>query len=628
MWKLSRCKGIPEKETFAHFGHDVFLHKSQLRRLQAHALPAGTEVTLDVDWTTKKPQAYNLRLRESETEETRCHDEVLRQMRFCEYGLHQFEKSLRNLKKLLELEGRSGTSFEALKSASSVLKCSKCQQDERRGANVLLLLEEAGNRWAEGSHPCHVALTNALSTRLSAPPVEPVALSIKQLRFTQTCHSKRFIHGPHAGQRIDWLVSQLETGQVLTSDPSMVLNVVFYHGNYRSLNNRHLVALVQYGDCLESRNLLPSKGFVRVWPLVRGLELDDGSHQDVVRKFLQASDTQSEGKMIERTGKSEATEVNQTVRLHVSNLDFSVSEEDLGLHLDASGIHCPFQVDIHRRADGRSNGYGRLTFKTPADAQHALNMSIPALRGRQVQLKLDEAVLTGEEKSNSPSTETGESFMCCKKCHERCAPLADVLLVEDVRLARKDVPARKFAEQATFLCIGIEASVFNQVSVPHPDSERMPFKIAQVSCRTCQSDLGNIQNASAMHGNWAEKLGERVMHFKCDSVVLELSDCHEKLLEIRKWRMLGAATGQELEYRLSQLSLAEAKELSSRPVKTHKLKLGSLVFFMPLWYFVILLPDYSLCYSRVEELLDLDHHGSLGWRAPSWIRWDRNRQWS
>ena len=529
---MSRCKGIPEKETFAHFGHDVFLHKSQLRRLQAHALPAGTEVTFDVDWTTKKPQAYNLRLRESETEETRCHDEVLRQMRFCEYGLHQFEKSLRNLKKLLEIEGRSGTSFEALKSASSVLKCSKCQQDERRGANVLLLLEEAGNRWAEGSHPCHVALTNALSTRLSAPPVEPVALSIKQLRFTQTCHSKRFIHGPHAGQRIDWLVSQLESGQVLTSDPSMVLNVVFYHGNYRSLNNRHLVALVQYGDCLESRNLLPSKGFVRVWPLVRGLELDDGSHQDVVRKFLQASDTQSEGKMIERTGKSEATEVNQTVRLHVSNLDFSVSEEDLGLHLDASGIHCPFQVDIHRRADGRSNGYGRLTFKTPADAQHALNMSIPALRGRQVQLKLDEAVLTGEEKSNSLSTETqtGESFMCCKKCHERCAPLADVLLVEDVRLARKDVPARKFAEQATFLCIGIEASVFNQVSVPHPDSERMPFKIAQVSCRTCLSDLGNIQNASAMHGNWAEKLGERVMHLKCDSVVLELSDCHEKLL--------------------------------------------------------------------------------------------------
>ena len=276
-----------------------------------------------------------------------------------------------------------------------------------------------------------MALTHALSTRLSAPPVEPVALSIKQLRFTQTCHSKRFIHGPHAGQRIDWLVSQLETGQVLTSDPSMVLNVVFYHGNYRSLNNRHLVALVQYSDCLESRNLLPSKGFVRVWPLVRGLELDDGSHQDVVRKFLQASDTQSEGKMIERTGKSEPTEVNQTVRLHVSNLDFLVSEEDLGLHLDASGIHCPFQVDIHRRADGRSNGYGRLTFKTPADAQRALNMSIPALRGRQVQLKVDEAVLTGDEERNSPSTETGESFMCCKKCHQRCAPLADVLLVED-----------------------------------------------------------------------------------------------------------------------------------------------------------------------------------------------------
>ena len=51
---MSRCKGIPEKETFAHFGHDGFLHKSQLRRLQAHTLPAGTEVTFDVDWKTKE----------------------------------------------------------------------------------------------------------------------------------------------------------------------------------------------------------------------------------------------------------------------------------------------------------------------------------------------------------------------------------------------------------------------------------------------------------------------------------------------------------------------------------------------------------------------------------------------
>ena len=53
----------------------------------------------------------------------------------------------------------------------------------------------------------------------------------------------------------------------------MVLNVVYYHGAYHSLNNRHLTAIVQYAHAVETQNRVPKKCYVRVWPLLRGLVL-------------------------------------------------------------------------------------------------------------------------------------------------------------------------------------------------------------------------------------------------------------------------------------------------------------------------------------------------------------------
>ncbi|CAJ1340119.1 unnamed protein product, partial [Effrenium voratum] len=438
---------------------DVFLHKSQLRRLNLETLPTGAEVVFDVEMTKRGPQAYNLFLAEEaakglpETQAKVAEENCER--RFCEYGLNRYEHCLRRLLDSLETSGFGERSLAALKEVESALQCANCCADERFGSKVLLLVAEAGQRWADRKHPCHSALLASLRGRLSAPPPQPVKLSINKLRFTQADHSKSFLHGEHAGQRIDWLVDQLLSGNISVEDPSMVLHVVYYHGMHRSLNNRHLTALVRFGELMASRDLPVPKCLVRVWPLVRGLQLDDGSQQDVVRKFLRASNSQSDGTTILRKSRhgTFATEVDQRTRIHVFDLDYSVTEKELGEHLQGNGVEGHFSVEINYRPNNRSNGYGRLTF------------------------------------------------------------------------------------------------------------QRMPFKISQVSCAFCNADLGNVQKASAMHGNWAELLGEEVMHFKSASVLLELSDCHDRLLEVRKWRFLADAAGREQKYRLSQLTLVEAQDL-------------------------------------------------------------------
>ena len=51
----------------------------------------------------------------------------------------------------------------------------------------------------------------------------------------------------------------------------MVLNVVYFHGAYRSLSNQHFTAVVQYARTMESWKQVPEKCYVRVWPLLRFL---------------------------------------------------------------------------------------------------------------------------------------------------------------------------------------------------------------------------------------------------------------------------------------------------------------------------------------------------------------------
>ena len=189
----------------------------------------------------------------------------------CEYNLHDYACALDKLLDCLSSNGLDDDSYHALRQAEDVLRCEQCRRDEQTAeAKVLLLLSQARQRWEDSKHTSHQALRDGLCKRLT-PPTQAQELSIDRIRFTQQTRSKRFLHGPHAGKRIEWLAEQLLAGRCSLQDPSMVLNVVYFHGAYRSLNNRHLTAVVQYARMMESKNQLPEKCYVRVWPLVRSL---------------------------------------------------------------------------------------------------------------------------------------------------------------------------------------------------------------------------------------------------------------------------------------------------------------------------------------------------------------------
>lgn len=140
-------------------------------------------------------------------------------------------------------------------------------------------------------------------------------------------------------------------------------------------------------------------------------------------------------------------------------------------------------------------------------------------------------------------------------------PLLDVLLVEGERLRREGVEPGLFDQTATFFGIGRETSLCNcRVISPHPDPAGQSFKLAQLRCKACDLDLGNVQKASLMQAGIVDLLGERVVHLKCASVLLELSDRQDLLLDVRKWQYLAHATGRESIYPLSQLTMQEATE--------------------------------------------------------------------
>mmetsp|Transcript_107158 Transcript_107158/g.346042 ORF Transcript_107158/g.346042 Transcript_107158/m.346042 type:complete len:240 (+) Transcript_107158:237-956(+) len=208
--------------------------------------------------------------------------------RRCQFDLNKYSKTLRQLHVLLTGPfGKKGGDHirNILKQAKSCLRCSKCRQDEFvRGSCVLSLLDEVDARWEDLCHASHFALERALCSHLSPPPEEPDELLISRLRFLQGYHSKKSSQGAHAGHTIDRLVHELQSGAISTKDPSMVLNVVFFHGEHRSLNNRTAVSLVRYGEGVQPSIDHPPVCFVRTWPLVRQLRLDDGSCQDLLAK--------------------------------------------------------------------------------------------------------------------------------------------------------------------------------------------------------------------------------------------------------------------------------------------------------------------------------------------------------
>jgi cold shock CspA family protein len=477
----------------------------------------------------------------------------------CEYDLNRYAKALQHLKDCLGV-GRSKQTRLALTHAQNVLRCSQCIRDERLGRpGVLSLLEEVQERWEETQHPCHGALVAALAARLSPPTSEPRSLLISELRFTQNVHSQVFRHGEHAGQRVDWVVSKLLAKELDVADPSMVLNVVFFHGAHRTLNNRHGVALVRYAEIALRDIDLPLTCCVRVWPLVRGLCFDDGSCQDVARKFLAATDQTVDGTTIlsNKLRGLRCTNVPQTVCVHVSNLPFDVTEDDLGMHIADAGFECPRSIVFQRRKDGRSNCHGWISFWSSADAEDVLKKGLPELRGRSLRLKMDQ-ISTVDTQSAQVKASSG--WVRCRECQSQCVPLSDTLLVEDVRIPRDGTPASVFDQKRASYLLAIETSLVNCTLNPHPDKS-CSFKLAEVRCSNCNSDLGNLQTAAPMAFKWGDRLGERVVHLRCASVMLELIDCDSIFLQVRKWTILASALGSDPMYRLRQFTMNDANRL-------------------------------------------------------------------
>lgn len=451
------------------------------------------------------------------------------------------------------------------------LECAQCRENERMlQPRVLAVAEEVRAHLGEPSHPCHGALAAALAARLSPPLPEPVTLPVNRLRFTHCSCRDTFAHGDHAGHTIDLVVEQLCSGWLSPTDPSMLLNVVAFHGQHWALNNRHAMALVQYAnDAERMRVSAPVVCKVRVWPLVPGLLLDDGSRQDVVRKFVSARSTATEGLSIEARPPSRGTslrgsrnrcrnttEVKERCHVHISNIDIAVCEDELKVHVVRSAGGC-LGVTIARRKDGRSQGWGKAMFDSPEAARRAVGNGLPPLRGRELRVRLDALA----KASAATSAEPSGGWLVCRRCRSRCASLVDVVLVSDVRLPADGTSAAAFEAKRGYFGIADERKALRCVFEPHPESGTMSFKLAMVRCAGCLNDLGNVQDGTRMEGEWSRFCGARVMHFKCQMVALELTDCDVSHVEMTKWSSLGKALGRKGMYRLSELTMRELLRL-------------------------------------------------------------------
>ena len=127
--------------------------------------------------------------------------------------------------------------------------------------------------------------------------------------------------GPHCMhiRATENLAQRLTTGRTLPQDPAMILDAVYYHGAYWSLNNRHALALFRFAEDAERKQKATSGCLLRCWPLVRGLKLR--GQQDVVEKFRSACSTTTHGRDFaaeERAPSRPQRSGGQGVRAHLS----------------------------------------------------------------------------------------------------------------------------------------------------------------------------------------------------------------------------------------------------------------------------------------------------------------------
>merc|ERR1711879_580216 len=124
-----------------------------------------------------------------------------------------------------------------------------------------------------------------------------------------------FIHGVHAGWLVEDVAQDLINGRLKTTAPEMTLDVVWYHGRYWSLNNRHLHALKIYLRAVQPEwKRREEMASIRCWPLTPGLYLHG---RCIVAKFEEALSSRDGGRSLSLRSSSRSQSRPRRVRYSI-----------------------------------------------------------------------------------------------------------------------------------------------------------------------------------------------------------------------------------------------------------------------------------------------------------------------
>jgi hypothetical protein len=127
-------------------------------------------------------------------------------------------------------------------------------------------------------------------------PSNIVEVPIEQINYTHDFAMDVFRNGAHTGLHVHDVTDLLVGGQLRPTHESMQLDCVYYHGQYWSLNNRHLKALNLYVAQVQPDWLRrEQKASVKLWAPSPGLQLHG---RDLVAKFCEALSTDSRGRSL------------------------------------------------------------------------------------------------------------------------------------------------------------------------------------------------------------------------------------------------------------------------------------------------------------------------------------------
>jgi len=192
--------------------------------------------------------------------------------------------------------------------SKSKWRCDQCWRDME--SSVMTPLRALREAWHDHeSWPAELRnVKDMLQRHLDGPGrTQTVCLPIEKLLYTQSRSQDTFRHGKHRGQSICEVAELLYQGNLRADQHvEMILDVVRFHGDFWSLNNRHLKACKEFMSKVKPPWLRASLEVqVRIWPLMPGLRLHEKSALDIVDKFCIALSTVDRGRSLSlRSGSS------------------------------------------------------------------------------------------------------------------------------------------------------------------------------------------------------------------------------------------------------------------------------------------------------------------------------------